>query len=158
MAKYIPNKPFTRLVAQTEAKPLVDTVLTDTFALAKRYVPVRAPRKYDRRPTGRLKRSLKKTGPRVLVNSVKGNIGSKLPSAASVHDGAEPHRIVARTKPNLFFFWEQKGEVFSGTAVNHPGVRRFARTQYLYLPLAIVGRRNNFIVQRLTPGTPSPLP
>lgn len=158
MAKYFPNKPFTRLVAQTEAKPLVDRVLTETFALSKRYVPVRAPRKYDRRPTGRLKRSLKKTGPRVLVNSVKGNVGSRLPFAISVHDGAGPHRIVARSKPRLFFFWENAGRVFSGDAVNHPGVRRFARTQYLYLPLAAVGRRHGFIVRRLTPGSASPLP
>lgn len=158
MARYYPNKAYTRLVAQGEAKPLVAKVLTETFALSKRYVPVRNPRKYDRRPTGRLKRSLKRTGPRVLVNSVKGNIGSRLPYAISVHDGAGPHRIAARKKDRLFFFWEKVGHVFSGDSVNHPGVRRFARTQYLYLPLSIVGRRNNFIVRRLTPGVGSPLP
>lgn len=157
MAKLILFPKEVRETATEFAVPKVDAVLTQTLALSKRYVPVRKPRPYDRRPTGRLKRSLRKHGPKRQVTQVKGDVGSRARHAASVHDGAIPHPIVAK-KPNLVFYWEREDVTFVGKSVNHPGVRRSSRTQYLYLPLAIVGRRNGFIVQRLTPGIASPLP
>lgn len=150
MAKYLPNKTYTRLVAQGEAKPLVDKVLDETLAGARKMVPVRSARRYDRRPTGRLKRSLKKTGPKVLLNSVKGTVGSKLSYSLAVHDGAEPHVIEARTKPNLRFFWEREGRMFVGPVVNHPGIVESSTTPYLYTPLLVAGARHNFIVRRTT--------
>lgn len=152
MAKYFPNKTYTRMVAQGEAKPLVSKVLDETFDGAMKMVPVRSPRKYDKRPTGRLKRSIKKTGPKVYLNSVKGSVGSRLSFAISVHDGAQPHLIEAKNKPNLRFYWEKVGRNFSGPMVNHPGVVESSTTEYLYVPLLVAGARHNFIVRR----TPTP--
>lgn len=156
MAKYFPNKTYTRLVAQGEAKPLVDKVLDQTLAGARKMVPVRNSRKYDRRPTGRLKRSLKKTGPKVYLNSVKGTVGSKLSYADSVHGGAQPHVIEAKTPRGLRFFWEKRGRVFVTPRVNHPGVVESSTTEYLYIPLVIAGARNNFIVRRTPTGRDTP--
>lgn len=157
MAKLILNKPEIRRTAQDFAFPLVDKTLDETLALARRYVPVRKPKPYDRRASGRLQKSLRKRGPLKQITQVKGSVGSTLRYAASVHEGAKPHAIVAR-KPNLVFYWEKKNVTFVGKRVNHPGVRRFARTQYLYLPLSLVGRRNGFIVRRVKEDIASPLP
>lgn len=151
MAKLILFPKEVRETATEAVYPLVDRTLTETLALSKRYVPVRNPRPYDKRPTGRLKRSLRKHGPKRQVTQVKGDVGSRLRFAMSVHDGARPHKIVAK-KPNLVFYWEREDVTFVGKSVNHPGVRRSRRTQYLYLPLAIVGRRNGFIVRRINAG------
>jgi hypothetical protein len=152
MATYFPNKTYTRMVAQGAARPLVDKVLDETLAGARKMVPVRSPRRYDRRPTGRLKRSLKKVGPKVLLNAVKGSVGSRLPFAISVHEGAQAHVIEARNHANLKFFWAREGRVFVGRVVHHPGVVESSTTPYLYVPLLVAGARHNFIVRR----TPSP--
>jgi hypothetical protein len=157
MARVILNKPEIRRTSQDLAFPLVDKTMDETLALARRYVPVRKPRPYDKRPTGRLKKSLRKVGPKKMITQVKGSVGSRLKYAISVHDGANPHTIVAR-KPNLVFYWEREDVTFVGKKVNHPGVRRSSRTQYLYLPLAMVGRRNGFIVRRIRADIASPLP
>lgn len=157
MAKLILFPQEVRQTATEFAFPKVDDVLTQTLALSKRYVPVRNARPYDRRPTGRLKRSIRKHGPKRMVTQVKGDVGSRARHAASVHEGAVPHVIQAK-KENLVFYWEREDVTFVGKRVNHPGVRRHSRTQYLYLPLAIVGRRHGFIVRRLSPGIASALP
>jgi len=157
MAKLILDKTAVRYTGITEVFPLVNKTMNETLELSKRYVPVRKPRAFDRRATGRLKRSLRKVGPRKGVWSVAGKVGSTLRYAASVHEGAQAHVIRARNEPNLVFFWEREGVTFVGKKVRHPGVRHFARKQYLFLPLAIVGRRNGFVVRRKTPLT-SPLP
>lgn len=158
MAKFVPNKPDIRLTSQTLAKPLVEKVLDETLTLSRRYVPVRKQKPYDRRPTGRLKKSLRKRGPTTLITRITGSVGSGLRYAASVHEGAEPHVIVARNKKALHFYWERRNVEFFGLSVKHPGVPRHSRTQYLYLPLSIVGRRNGFIVTRTVAGRASPLP
>lgn len=157
MAKVILFPKEVREAATEKAFPLVDDVLTQTLASAKRYVPVRKPRPYDKRPTGRLKRSLRKKGPKRMVTQVKGTVGSPLRWSLSVHDGAKPHTITAK-KPNLVFYWERKDVTFVGRKVNHPGVPRRSRKQFLYLPLAIAGRRNGFVVRRITQGIGSNLP
>lgn len=157
MAKVILFKPVVRQTAQDFAFPLVDKTMDETLALARRYVPVRKPKPYDRRASGRLKRSLRKRGPRKQITQVKGSVGSTLRYAASVHEGARPHQIVAR-KPNLVFYWEKKNVTFIGKRVNHPGVRRRSRTQYLYLPLSLAGRRNGFVVRRTAQDIASSLP
>lgn len=155
MAKYFPYKTYTRLVAQGKGKEEVGKVLDQTFSGARKMVPVRNPRKYDRRSTGRLKRSIKKTGPKVLLNAVKGSVGSRLPFAVSVHGGARPHVIEAKKKTNLRFFWVKTGKVFYGPRVNHPGIVESSTTEYLYIPLVIAGARNNFIVRRTPTGRPT---
>ena len=147
-----------RSTAQNFAFPLVDKVLDEELALSRRYVPVRKPKPFDRRPTGRLKRSLRKHGPRKLITKVQGSVGSRAKYAASVHDGAQSHTFTAKNKKVLRFWWEKKGVVFFGPKVNHPGVSRSSRKQFLYLPLVIVGRRNGFIVRRLTGDIASKLP
>lgn len=158
MARFIPNRPEIRTTTQRLATPLVDKTLDETLALAKRYVPVRKQKPYDRRATGRLKKSLRKRGPKVLATVVSGSVGSGLRYAAAVHQGAEPHVIRATRKKTLRFYWERRNVDFFGASVNHPGVPRHSRTQYLYLPLALVGRRNGFIVTQRTSGIPSSLP
>lgn len=152
MAKYFPNKTYTRLVAQGDAKPLVNKVLDDTLAGAKKMVPVRNARKYDRRPTGRLKRSLKKTGPKVYLNSVKGSVGSRLSYADSVHGGAKPHIIEGKTPRGLRFYWESRGRVVITPRVNHPGVVESSTTEYLYVPLLAAGAKHGFTVRRTPQG------
>lgn len=157
MATFIPDKTDIYLTSVALATPLVDKVLDGTLSLARRYVPVRNPRQFDKRPTGRLKASLKKVGPRKLKTRVSGKVGSTKNYAAAVHQGAEAHPIVARRRPLLSFYWEKKGVSFHGLRVKHPGIRRSSRTQYLYLPLAVVGRRNGFIVRQTTSGIASGL-
>jgi hypothetical protein len=157
VAKVILFKPEVRRTAQEAAFPLVDKTLDETLALSRRYVPVRKPRQYDRRATGRLKKSLRKRGPKRQITQVQGSVGSTRNYAMAVHEGAVPHVIVAK-RPNLVFYWEKMDVTFVGKRVNHPGVRRSSRKQYLYLPLVLVGRKNGFIVRRNTTGIASPLP
>lgn len=152
MATLILNPAAVRQTAINKALPMVKRVLQGTETLAKAYAPVRSPRDGDRRATGRLRRSIHKHGPRILKNRIVGDIGSRQRYAMAVHEGAVPHIIVARQRLLLSFFWEKRGVWFVGRRVNHPGVRRFARTQYLYLPLSIVGRREGFIVRRTAGG------
>ena len=158
MARFDPNPEAIHKAAVDRALPDVEKVLHGTLNLSKRYVPVRNGRIGDRRPTGRLQRSLRIRGPKVLKTRITGSVGSTLRYAASVHEGAKPHQIRARNKRVLAFYWEKRGEFFFGKKVNHPGVRRSSRTQYLYLPLALVGRRENFIVRRTATDIASPLP
>lgn len=155
MARWVPDRAEIHATSSRLATPLVDKVLDQTLALARRRVPVRRARQFDYRPTGRLQRSLRKRGPRVLKTRVVGDVGSTLRYAAAVHQGAEAHPIFARRKPLLVFFWARESVTFVGYRVNHPGVRRFARTQYLYLPLVLVGRRHGFIVRQSSSGIAS---
>lgn len=157
MATVIIDRPKALATAVKAAFPLVDKTLDQTTTLSKRYAPVRKARPYDRRPTGRLRKSIRKRGPKIQITQVKGTVGSRLPYAASVHQTAKPHTIAAR-KPNLVFYWVKHDVTFVGKKVNHPGVRPFARTQYLYLPLVLVGRRNGFIVRKSTTELTSFLP
>jgi len=149
MARVILYPAQVRKTAIDKAFPLVKVVLVDTLALSRRYVPRRKPRPYDPRPTGRLQRSLKRQGPITKVRTVSGRVGSEREYAMSVHDGARAHRFSARRKRLLSFWWEKHDVRFAGKSVNHPGVRAFAKKQYLWLPLTIVARRHNFRVRRL---------
>lgn len=83
------------------------------------------------------------------MRTVSGRVGSNREYAASVHEGAKGHPIVARRKKLLSFWWEKENVRFAGRSVNHPGVRPFARKQFLWLPLNIVARRHNFKTRRL---------
>lgn len=157
MGKFIPDKTDIYLTSVALATPLVDEVLDGTLRLAKLRVPVRRPRQFDKRPTGRLKASLRKVGPRKLKTRVSGKVGSTRNYAAAVHQGAEAHPIVARRRPLLSFYWEKEGRSFHGRSVAHPGIRRSSRTQYLYLPLVVVGRRHGFTVRQGSSGVASGL-
>lgn len=58
---------------------------------------------------------------RFMGTRVEGQSGSDLDYAWYVHQGTQPHRIRARTKPNLRFYWRKAGRTFTGPYVNHPG-------------------------------------
>lgn len=152
MATVVLNKAEVHRTAAEFALPKVTKVLTQTYSRAKQMVPKRSPRYGDLRPVGRLERSIKQRGPRILATKVSGSVGSTLAYASSVHDGAEAHSIVARRVRLLSFYWESKSLWFVGRHVSHPGIRAFSRTEYLYRPLVIAGRRNGFVVRRLVSG------
>lgn len=153
MAKFIPFPLQIHHVTSTAAEPLVDRVLTETLEIAQRRVPVRASaRPFDRRTTGRLKRSLKKRGPFIKVTKVDGIVGSSLAYADSIERGAKPHVIAARFQPDLVFYWQRQDVTFVGRYVNHPGVRQ--ATNFLYDSLQEAAFANGFKVRRL-PGRPS---
>lgn len=70
--------------------------------------------------TGPLKRSIG-WQVRFMGTRVEGRSGSKLDYAFYVHEGTPPHRIRARSRPNLRFYWRKAGRMFTGPYVNHPG-------------------------------------
>lgn len=148
MALVLLNRDEVWKTASDTAFPLVDRVLDETLAGARRMVPVRQPRPHDRRATGRLKRSLRKRGPRRLMTKVAGSVGSTRPYALSVHTGAQAHTITARNRPNLVFYWQRENVTFVGRSVRHPGVSRSSATPYLFAPLTIAAVRNDFLVRR----------
>lgn len=149
MAKLILFKPEVRRTSQDFAFPLVRKTMNEAYSGAKRKAPVRKPKPFDKRPAGRLRKSIRRRGPRKLITKVQGSVGTTLRYSKSVHDGAKSHSIAARSKPNLVFYWEKRDVTFVGKKVNHPGVRKSSTTEYLYDPLLVAGRRNGFIVRRI---------
>lgn len=114
--------------------------------------------------TGNLALSIKREGPVAFPNGrVEGRVGSDLPYAAAVHDGAKVHwifpkrarglvRFGSRKAPQLRFFWRKAGRVVymphvpgSLTKVgrSHPGQEG---KHYLSEPLRRSGRRHGFRV------------
>lgn len=150
MARYVPDKVQTRLTAIGLIRPEVDEVLEETLEGARRRAPVRSPRPYDRRATGRLRKSLRQRGPKVQITQISGSVGSTLRYAASVHEGSKPHRIQARYRTVLSFWWDRYSVRVAFPRVNHPGIRKTRRKQYLWLPLRSAARRHGFAVRRFT--------
>lgn len=113
--------------------------------------------------TGKMASSIELQGPRIYGTQVRGAVGSRLPEALVVHDGAKVHEIFpkgsshtfrfgSRRRPQLKFFWRRAGRVayfphIPGAAHtvgrSHPGMRG---KKYLEIPLEIVGRRHGFKV------------
>lgn len=79
-----------------------------TVAVARVEAPVR---------TGALQRSISST----YHGRGKWTISASRPYAKYVHEGTRPHRIRARTKKTLQFFWARAGRVVYPQSVNHPG-------------------------------------
>lgn len=97
------------------------------------------------RPTGAHARSIRSSVGTTGRWKVKGAVGSNLPTAMVVHNGAKPHLIrPGRTKPGMKFFWKEKGRfVCIKTPIRHPGMHgKF----YLTEPLRVEGRRLGFRV------------
>lgn len=147
MAKVYLNQEAIRETTVRLSTPLVDKMLYRTYAGAKRKVPVRTPRLFDDRPTGRLKRSMTKQGPIARSRTVTGRVGSRRPYAMSVHDGSKAHRIAARRARLLSFWWTKHNVRFAGPRVNHPGVRK--GNPFLWDPLVEAARRYGFKTRRL---------
>lgn len=150
MAVLILNKAEVHRVSSELVLPLVDKATYFTLRGAKRMVPVRTPKPFDKRPGGRLKASLRKRGPKVYLTQVKSSVGTTLRFAASVHGGAKPHIITPRFKPKLVFYWEKREVTFVGKRVSHPGVRPQSTTKFLTEPLAKAAARYGFKL-RFTP-------
>lgn len=113
--------------------------------------------------TGEMAASIELQGPKVYGTQVRGAVGSRLPQALVVHDGASVHdifpknashfyRFGSRKRPQLRFFWRKAGKVvyfphIPGSArrigYSHPGMRG---KKYLEIPLQVVGRRHGFKV------------
>lgn len=114
--------------------------------------------------TGALSDSIDMDGPRHLGLLITGSVGSDLPYANAVHDGAEIHAIFPKAargiyrfgshkKPQLKFFWRAKGKVVIVPHIpisprtigrSHPGIKHGKK--YLSRPLQEIGRRNGFKV------------
>jgi hypothetical protein len=120
-------------------------------AAAKRMVPFDAgPRRARTGP--HLRSTIESSANLVSPTRIHGQVGSSLPYALVVHEGARPHPIVRGSK-KLRFFWPEKSsptarEVRMGmlmffNQVNHPGMRG---TPYLTTPLRAIGRARGFRV------------
>jgi hypothetical protein len=113
--------------------------------------------------TGRLATSIERDGPDVVGDRIFGRVGSRLPYAASVHDGAKVHAIFpkagghvyrfgSRRAPQLKFFWRRAGRIayfphIPGSPArlgrSHPGQ---PGKKYLTEPLRNAARRHSMHV------------
>jgi hypothetical protein len=90
--------------------------------------------------TGYLSRAIESSVDTKLFGGIKGTVGvhRRVTYQMPAHNGANPHRIVARRHHQLSFWWIKAGRKFEGPKVSHPGMDgKF----YLTRPLvAICGR------------------
>lgn len=94
--------------------------------------------------TGHLAQRLDVDGPFVEGGRIHGNVGSRLPYAASVEGGARPHIIRPRPpKTRLKFYWRKVGRVVTPALVRHPGQRGKG---YLHHAAQIAARRHNLLI------------
>jgi hypothetical protein len=112
--------------------------------------------------SGRLASSITIDGPHILPGRVTGTVGSNLPYAAAVHDGAKVHWIFPKSsravrfgshrRPQLKFYWRKAGRVVylphipgspSRIGRSHPGQEG---KKYLTGPLRDVARRHGMRV------------
>lgn len=114
--------------------------------------------------TGNLADSIEREGPTVRGTSIFGSVGSDLPYAASVHDGASIHSIFpkgtagifrfgSRQRPQLRFYWRKVGRVVFLPHIpgsprtigrSHPGIK--SGKKYLTEPLRNAARRHRMRV------------
>ena len=114
--------------------------------------------------SGNLADNIDHEGPIVTGTTVRGSVGSDLPYAASVHDGAEIHpifpkgltgvyRFGSRRRPQLKFFWRKAGRVVylpqipgspSKLGISHPGIK--SGKKYLTEPLRNAAHRHQMRV------------
>jgi hypothetical protein len=120
-------------------------------AAAKRMAPLDAgPHRARRGP--HLRSTIEASANLVSPTRIHGQVGSPLPYALVVHNGARPHLIV-RGRKKLRFFWPEKdrptarevrmGMLMFFNQVRHPGMRG---TPYLTTPLRVIGRARGFRV------------
>lgn len=157
VAKVRINIPKAYAVAGKDSMAFMETVLQEMRAAA---VAIAGEGPYT---TGKLASSIELQGPKVYGVEVRGAIGSRLPHALIVHDGADVHEIFpknavhvyrfgSRKKPQLKFYWRKAGRVVyfphipgapHRIGLSHPGM---AGKKYLEIPLKVVGRRHGFKV------------
>jgi len=59
------------------------------------------------------------------AQQAEGEIVSPMSYSQFVENPTRPHKIVARRKPELVFWWPKVGAMFFGKSVNHPGTRGY---------------------------------
>lgn len=91
-----------RLQSLRMARRVADRVLTEAQAAARVNAGT------GEYSTGRLARSIYKSGPMVTGKTVRGSIGSRLHYAASVEGGAEVHNIFPRGAPHIYRFGRKR--------------------------------------------------
>lgn len=114
--------------------------------------------------TGQLSDSIDIDGPRHLGLLITGSVGSDLPYADAVHNGAKIHpifpkaargiyRFGSKKRPQLKFYWRNKGRTVIVPQIpitrgrigsSHPGIKHGKK--FLSRPLREIGRRNGFKV------------
>lgn len=157
MAKVRMHRAVIKATTQREAFELVNQVMYEVHAGAFA-MTLGGP--YS---SGNLAASLFRDGPHITPLRITGEVGSKLPYAASVHDGAEVHwifpkgavgrvRFGSRKRPQLRFFWRKVGRVVYLPHIpgspgrigrSHPGQ---AGKHYLTIPLRRSARLHGFRV------------
>lgn len=93
--------------------------------------------------SGALSLSIRKEPVIIRGDVLTGDVGTKLPYAAAVHNGAKKHLILPRGNYPLNFYWRRVGHRVSLWYVNHPGQRG---KQFLVKPLVEVAARHGWPV------------
>lgn len=153
MAKVTIHKFAIRATSVKKAVRLIAEVMRETEAEAKLIVS------HGPYVSGALAASIHGDGPHVSGVRVRGSVGSDLPYAASVHDGAEIHAIFPKGmrgvyrfgrfagRPKLRFFWRRRGRIVFMNQVpgsrakigrSHPGQKG---KKFLSEPMRAAGRR-----------------
>jgi hypothetical protein len=160
MARVIMYKAALQATSREEALRLVGNLMKDVELAAK---AIASSGTYS---TGRLASSIDRDGPRITGNMITGSVGSDLPYADTVHDGAPIHSIFpkaapgiwrfgSRRAPQLKFYWRRVGRVvyfphipasLNTLGRSHPG---FKGKKYLSGPLRVFGRAQGFRVTTL---------
>jgi hypothetical protein len=116
MARVRMHRVVIRATTQREAFQLVNQVMYEVHAGA--FVAAQG----GAYSTGNLAASLFRDGPHITPLRITGEVGSNLPYAAAVHNGAKVHwifpkgavgrvRFGSRKRPQLKFFWRKAGRV-----------------------------------------------
>jgi hypothetical protein len=154
-AKVRINIPRAYEVAGRDASYFMEKVLQEMRAGA---VAILSGGRYS---TGEMAASIELQGPKLYGEQVRGAIGSRLPQALVVHDGAKVHDIFPigvphvykfnrRGRPQLRFLWRGRVAFFPQipgaphtVGLSHPGMKG---KKYLEIPLVTVGKRHGFKV------------
>lgn len=158
MSRVVLNQAAVKKFGQRNAAIAVKAVQLPTAAGSKRMAP-RSPAHLSGsrkpKPGKRLSESIRVTPLKFTAWRVEGRVEALSPIAMSIHQGAKPHRIAARRKKALKFYWTRavardfgRRRIRPGQAsffkhVQHPGIRRPVR--FLTTPLAAAARANNFL-------------
>lgn len=130
--RWKPNRVRIREVAKEYGRARVSRFNRLTTNLAKERVP---------RKRGRLANSIG-SSLSVEATKVRGRVGSRVRYAATVNDGSVAHRIRARRKKALRFYWEAAGRTVIRKSVWHPGS---GETPFLTSAARDVARAEGFV-------------
>lgn len=157
MARVVLNHAIIRATSIKEAFDLVNQVMYEVSFAAH------AQLSSGPYTTGNLAASIRRDGPHIGPGRITGSVGSNLPYASAVHDGAKIHwifpkgargvvRFGNRKRPQLHFFWRKRGKFVylphipgspSKIGRSHPGQ---SGKHYLTEPLRRSARIHGFRV------------